>query len=203
MCSRVRFINFRFILYLYKRTLQFGQQIGKQISSRRSRAGGLNPRRVQFNWKKVNSARRYQRAIKKDRTSARAERCVISQRRTQYGEHDSYMSPRAARYRFYNQGRGSEPRVPVSSPAKPSLTRSLYMSLVQLVTSLELFAVYINILNDRKILSTDVCVKEICLSSSSSKKRSVINIDSFLYEKAVSCSAITIIGILSSSHLEI
>lgn len=82
LCSRVCFINFRFILYLYKRTLQFGQQIGKQISSRRSRAGGLNPRRVQFNWKKVNS----RDGIKgQSKGSARAERCVISHRRTQYG----------------------------------------------------------------------------------------------------------------------
>lgn len=86
---------------------------GGQISSAGSRRD-FNSRTVQFNWKKVNSRCQYQRAIT-GRTLARAKQCVISQRRTVCRARLPRMSPC---YRFYNQGGGSEPRVPVSPPAK-------------------------------------------------------------------------------------
>lgn len=151
------------------RILQFGQQIGEQISSR-SRARELNPWRVQFNWKKVNSRDDIKWQSKGPYVGACRTVCHKSTKNTVWRARLVHV---AARYRFYNQGGGSEPRVPVSSPAKPSLTRT-YISLVQLVTSLELFVVHIKISNDRGILLADVCV-ETCLL----KKRSVINIDLF------------------------
>ena len=55
----------------------------------------------------------------KGRMLARAEQCVISQRRTVCRARLRHV---AVRYRFYNQGKGSEPHALVSPPAKPSLT---------------------------------------------------------------------------------
>lgn len=153
LCSRVCFINFRFILYLYKRTLQFGQQIGKQISSRRSRARVLNPRRVQFNWKKVNS-RRYQRAIKKDRTSARAEQwsvCHKSTKSTVWRARLVHVSaPRVID--FIIKAEAANRAFPFHHPrSRP--WHGLISRWFSMVMSLELFAVYIKVSNNRGIFS--------------------------------------------------
>lgn len=112
------FINFRFILYLHKRTLQFCGHWRTNIISAELRRG-LDPRRVQFNWKKVNSRDVSIKEQSKGRMLARAEQCVISQRRTVCRARLVHV---AARYRFYNQGRGSEPCALVSPLAMPSLT---------------------------------------------------------------------------------
>lgn len=113
----VCFINFRFILYLHKRTLQFGRHWRTNIISAELRRG-LDLRRVQFNWKKLTRDVSIKEQSK-GRMLARAERCVISQRRTVCRARLVHV---AVRYRFYNQGRGSEPSALVSPPAKPSLT---------------------------------------------------------------------------------
>lgn len=160
-------------------------KFGEQISSC-SRAGKLNPWRVQFNWKKVNSLSRDD--IKWQSKGPYVGACrTVCHKSTKNMVWRARLVHVAARYRFYNQGGGSEPRVPVSSPAKPSLTWT-YISLVQLVTSLKLFAVYIKMSNDRGILPADVSLKK----KISHKYRS------FLYDPAV-----TIIGILCQWDLNL
>lgn len=92
---------------------------GEQISSRRNspRVGEI---RGEYNL--IGKKLTRDVSIKeqsKGRMLARAERCVISQRRTVCRARLVHV---AVRYRFYNQGRGSEPRALVSPPAEPSLT---------------------------------------------------------------------------------
>lgn len=110
----VCFINFRFILYLYKRTLQFGRHWRTNIIY----AEGW----IRGEYNLIGKKLTRDVSIKeqsKGRMLARAERCVISQRRTACRARLVHV---AVRYRFYNQGRGSEPSALVLPSAKPSLT---------------------------------------------------------------------------------
>lgn len=90
----------------------------EQISSRRNYAEG----RIRGEYNLIGKKLTRDVSIKeqsKGRMLARAERCVISQRRTVCRARLVHV---AVHYRFYNQGRGSEPRALVSPPAIPSLT---------------------------------------------------------------------------------
>lgn len=113
----VCFINFHFILYLHKRILQFCRHWRTNIISVELRRG-LDPREYNLIGKKLTRDVSIKEQSK-GRMLARAERCVISQRRTVCRARLVHV---AVHYRFYNQGRGSEPRALVSPPAMPSLT---------------------------------------------------------------------------------
>lgn len=76
----------------------------------------------------------------KGRMLARAEQCVISQRRTVCRARLVHV---AMRYRFYNQGKGSEPYALVSPSAKPSLT-PCKLTYISDVTILKYLAVHKN-----------------------------------------------------------